>query len=168
MSLVRCIIIISSGRDSYRCQLADSSFDRVMISKTNMNFKYLDIKHCVNQATGIVCMFIGYHFSNFAQSCNGPDRCFAGVEYIKWQHRLWAVAFHHPVTRTPTMVFHAAKATLVWAEDAAGGVHLSPVCVPTAAQAVRQNEHCAASKCCMRAAFQHSWFDFHPEAGRHR
>ena len=75
MSLVRCIIIVSSGRDSYRCQLADSSFERVMISKTNMIVKYLDIKHCVNQATGIVCMFIGYHFSNFAQSCNGPDRC---------------------------------------------------------------------------------------------
>ena len=46
-----------------------------MIGKTNMNFKYLDIKHGVNQATGIVCMFIGYNFSNFAQSCNGPDRC---------------------------------------------------------------------------------------------
>ena len=38
----------------------------------------------------------------------------------------------------------------------------------SAAQAVRQTEHCAASKCCMRAAFQHSWFDFHPEAGPHR
>ena len=27
---------------------------------------------------------------------------------------------------------------------------------------------CAANKCCMRAAFQHSSFDFHPEAGPHR
>ena len=52
--------------------------------------------------------------------------------------------------------FRAAEATLVWA-DAAGvpGTRiprwsvrrpLSPVCLPTAAQAVRQTEHCAASK----------------------
>ena len=137
-----------------------------MISKTNMNFKYLDIKHGVNQATGIVCSFIGCHFSIFAQSCNGPDRLRLQVwstSSDRWmltrQHRLWAAAFHHPVRGHQRWIFRAAEATLFWA-DAAGGVPrwsvrrpLSPVCLPTAVQAVRQTEHCAASKCCMRAAF---------------
>ena len=50
-----------------------------------MNFKYLDIKHCVNQATGIACMFIGYHFQILHNVVTDLIAAFAGVEYINRQ-----------------------------------------------------------------------------------
>ena len=98
---------------------------------------------------------------------------FAGVEYIKRQVDVDEAASamggrlpsSSPVTRTPTMDFSCGRGDTrlgrcSWRSTSLADPRpLSPVCLPTAAQALRQTEHCAASKCCMRAAFQHSWFD---------